>query len=347
MKTTLVSTATLWNSPRSNLAKMQAELAKSTQEMTTGRDADVGLRLGTRAGEAFSARQEITHLQGFVDGNASVLVRVNGANSGLEQIRTSSEQLLNSIISVPAGDRNAGVIRMQAEGALKALTDDLSRSVSGQYLFGGINSGARPLEPYSPTSPASTAIESAFVSAFGFGTSDPAVASISAADLKAFLDGPFSALFDDAAWAANWSSASDTPISSRISDNEIVDTSVSANAKPFRQLAMGLSMLSSLGIAQMSQEARATLVEAATKQLGYGTAGVGDAQASLGVSKQRLTSANERMEAQQTVVSAKLDTLEGVDPLDAKTKIDQLRTQIETSFALTAQIRSMSLLNYL
>lgn len=347
MKTTIISTANLWNAPRSNLSKMQAELAKSTREMATGRDADVGLRLGNRTGEAFSARQELAHLQGYVDGNANVLVRLNGANSGLDQIRNSTDKLLSSIISVPSGDRNADVIKMQADGALKALSDDLSRAVSGQYLFGGINSGTRPIEPHAPMSPAAIALEGAFVANFGFGTADPAVATITATDLKTFLDGPFNDLFDDASWGANWSNASDTPISSRISDNEVVDASVSANAKPFRQIAMGLSMLSSLGISQMSQEARGVLVDAATKNLGDGASGVGDLQATLGVSKQRLTDTNERMEAQQVVMTAKLDTLEGVDPLEAKTKIDQLTTQIQTSFALTAQIRGMSLLNFL
>ena len=68
-----------------------------------------------------------------------------------------------------------------------------------------------------PASPAKLAVAAAFQARFGFAQGDPAASSISAADMQDFLDNDFAALFDDPAWSTNWSTASDEPLSTRIS----------------------------------------------------------------------------------------------------------------------------------
>ena len=47
------------------------------------------------------------------------------------------------------------------------------------------------------------------------------------------------------------------------------------------------------------------------------------------------------------IIATHIGALEAVDPYEASTRVSTLMTQIETSYALTARIQRLSLLNYL
>lgn len=349
MKTSFISTTTLWNAPRAGLNKMQADLAKATKEMTSGRDTDVGLRLGFRAGEAFSLRQEMEHLDSIIDSNATVKVRLEASTAALARARMSSEKFAATLIASPVGDRNLPVVLLEAKSTLAGLVGDLNRAVNGQYIFGGINSGERPIveDGSMPPAAAKSAIDAAFSAFFGFPQSSPSVASINEAQMNAFLDGPYKALFDNGPWAATWSNASNQSITSQISTSEVIETSVSANESAVRQLAMGYSMILELGISNLGADVRETLLARAIKTIGEGGSAMSDLEAQIGMSQEKIEHANSRMDIQKDVFNEKLFGLEGVDPLEAKTRIDHLTTQIQTSFSLTAQLRNLSLINFI
>jgi flagellar hook-associated protein 3 FlgL len=67
----------------------------------------------------------------------------------------------------------------------------------------------------------------------------------------------------------------------------------------------------------------------------------------MGVSEGRVTKANEALQAQKDVVATYIGELEGVDPYEASVQMNTLLTQMEASYALTARIQQMTLLNYL
>jgi flagellar hook-associated protein 3 FlgL len=67
----------------------------------------------------------------------------------------------------------------------------------------------------------------------------------------------------------------------------------------------------------------------------------------LGTVQEKLEKADERMGLQKTILDEKIVNLEAVDPAEAKIRVDQLTTQIQTSYSLTAQLRQLSLINYL
>jgi flagellar hook-associated protein 3 FlgL len=49
---------------------------------------------------------------------------------------------------------------------------------------------------------------------------------------------------------------------------------------------------------------------------------------------------------QGDILETRIGALEGVDPMEAKVRIDTLTTQIEMSYALTVRFLEMSILNY-
>jgi flagellin-like hook-associated protein FlgL len=70
-------------------------------------------------------------------------------------------------------------------------------------------------------------------------------------------------------------------------------------------------------------------------------------QSKLGAVQEKVEEADERMSLQKDIFDAKIIHLEAVDPAEAKVRVDRLMTQIQTSYSLTAQLKSMSLINYL
>ncbi|WP_230533131.1 flagellar hook-associated family protein [Microvirga roseola] len=351
MKTTFISTATLWSSPRSTLDKLQGDLVKANKELVTGRETDVGLKLGYRTGEAISLRQERSELESIIDSNATVKVRLEASSAALARVRQAADDFMSSLIATPTVERNMAVVKSRASSNLNDLVANLNTAIRGQYIFGGINTSGKPVGDYAAPSAAKTAIDAAFAAfpapGFAAGQDDPAVATITPADMEAFLDGPFKALFEDPNWGLNWSSASNRNIESLISPSDKIASSANANEKAFRDLAMAYTMTFDLGIGNMNDDTREVVVNRVIGLLSGAVTAVSDIETNLGIAKEKLEEANTRMDLQKTIFEEKLVGLEGVDPAEAKVRVDQLMTQIQTSFSLTSQLRQLNLINFL
>ncbi len=161
-----------------------------------------------------------------------------------------------------------------------------------------------------------------------------------------FLDNEFGALFSDPAWGNTWSSASDQVISNRIDTSTTVSTSVSANESAMRKLAEAYTVVGYLGFDGLGSDAQKAILAKANTLVGSGNDGLVAIQASLGGVQNQVTQATDRLQTQQSIITTHIDSLEGIDPTEAKVKIDTLTTQIEMSYSLTAKLLQMSLLNY-
>ena len=146
--------------------------------------------------------------------------------------------------------------------------------------------------------------------------------------------------------APTWSSASDKVVTNRIDTGTTVATSVSANEPAMRKLAEAYTLVGYLGYGGLSDDARKAILDKANALAGAGNDGLVEIQGSLGTSQNQVTQATERLKTQQSILATHIDSLEGVDPAEAKVKIDTLTTQIEMSYSLTAKLLQMSLLNY-
>src|SRR3712207_2613650 len=115
MRTTFVSTLALWNSSKTSLDKLQTSLVKANKEMVTGRDADVGLKLGYKTGQTLSLRQERAELDTLTDSNASALLRIKSATGALNQLRTNADKFKDALISTPNTITSVTTIKQQAQ----------------------------------------------------------------------------------------------------------------------------------------------------------------------------------------------------------------------------------------
>lgn len=349
MRTSLISTVTLNSSPRTNLALMQKRLADANKEVATGRHADVGLTLGDRAGRTVSLRREMGSLSAMIISNGLAKARLDQTQSALAGLNALGETFQQAVISLPSTALSVDVLKRQAQDGLETLTSTLNATDGRSYLFAGINTSVRPMAAYGDAPKA--AVDAALVAKFGLSAAGPqddvsGLAAITPADMADFLDTEFSALFDSASWTSTWSTASDQPQRSRISPTETVDTSASANNGALRNLAKALTMIADIGIAHLSEETRAVVVARARDTVNGALSEMVSDRAILGVSQQRLDVANTRMQTTRDVVEQRISAFETVDPVAAKVEIDQLSTQIEMSYSLTANILRLSIMNY-
>ena len=351
MRTSYISTATLLNTPRANMARIQADLDKANSESARGRYADVGLELGYRTGLSLDLRQAVKDLQAQKERNSLTSIRLDSTYQALGRMRTDGEAFLALTVPGKLTDTSASVVAQTAATKLTTLIGEMNAATSGQYLFGGINTAQRPIADYegTPQSPAKTAFLNAFQAEFGFPRGQqPESGNITAAQMQHFLsdNGPYAALFADPRWGATWSSASDVNIRSEIARNEVVPTSVSANAQSLRQLAMVYTLGSDIGLAGLSPAAQSVVYDKMRTLANSATLGVKDVQADLGVVQSRLATVETAQAAQENILTNGFGSLENVDLEEVATRSQNLEALLKVSYSLTSRVSRLSLMDY-
>ncbi|MFD1695829.1 flagellar hook-associated family protein [Roseibium aestuarii] len=348
MKTTFVSTLSLADTARSQMMRQTALVDRLQVELSSGRKADVGLDLGSRTGEAVTLRAEFSFLNAISDTNALTASRLDVSQAALGDMLANAQDFLATLIAVRDSDGSAALARSEAIGGLDLLTSRLNTQLNGSYLFAGLNSDVAPVADYSdPAQPNKIAADAAFLGAFGFDQTNAGVSGISAAAMQTYLDGPFAALFADPAWGTTWSSATDETTVSRISTSETLNSSVSANEDPFRELAQVYTMMSDLGNTALNKETQKVVVDKAIALLGSAIAGVVSEMGSLGTAQERVTLASERLSIQTDILNERINALELVNLEETSVRLNTALTQLETTYAISARIQQLSILNYI
>ena len=344
-----VSTQTLANSLVAPVMQAQSQLASAMTEMSTGQYANLGLQLGDQSGYELSLKEQVGELQTLTSGNSLVSTSLSTAQSALQAIQSSAQTTLNDLAAWTPGADSGASLQNMGQSALQSLIASTNATSGDQYVFGGINSAVAPMADYysTPASAAKTAIDDAFQTAFGVLPSDPAAADISASAMQSFLSGPFAALFTGAAWSANWSSASSTNTSAVIAPGQTVTTSTDANQPGFQALAQGYAMLSEFGGSELSSDAQQAVATAASSLVSQGVNSMINAQAELGSTQSAVTSANNSMSSQLTILQVQIGNLDNANPTTTAARISSLTNQIQMAYELTARLQQLNLAQYL
>jgi flagellar hook-associated protein 3 FlgL len=346
--TSFISTQSISSSMRQSVLQMQSELAASQTEVATGTYADIGLSLGATTGESVSLQAETSMLQTLTNTNQTVATRLSATQSTLSNVQTSAQNLLNSLLEGSGSNSSASTIQASGQNDLQGLITSLNSSLNGDYTFAGTNTGTQPITDYYATGAANkTAVDNAFQAVFGMSQTSSGVSTISGANMQNFLDTQFAPLFQGTNWSTNWSSASGQTLSNQISQSQTASTSVSANNPAFQQLAQAYTMVADLGTQNLSSSAYQAVSSTAQSLLTLAISNLTDLQANVGMVQSDVTNANNQMSVQSNILSTQISNLESVNTYEVSTRITDLQTQIETSYALTSQLAQLSLVKFL
>lgn len=350
MKTSFVSSYATQNSMRLVVGRAQQEIQKLQTEVVTGRFEDVGVELGGKTSNAIMLHRDFEQFTTIKDVNALVENRLSAAQAGLGQNSESAQSMLEALILSRDANNDTlrGVAVAQVKHSLESFTDIANMTSNGEYLFAGINTDVKPVVDYFEAgNTAKTAFDTAFSTHFGFTQTSTSVSSITATQMESFLDTVVEPMFMGADWNTNWSSASDTNMTSRIAREELIQTSVNANEDGFRQFAFAATISYEMLNIGLSSEAQSALTEKAIAFAGQAITGTDDERTILGISESRVEKANERLQVQADLTKIYVSKMEEVDVYEASTRVNALMTQVETSYALTSRIQGLSLIDYL
>ncbi|MFE0019050.1 flagellar hook-associated family protein [Mesorhizobium sp. NPDC059054] len=345
MKTTSVSSSAMSNAMRYSQSRMQVELVKREKELNTLRVADLGLALGARTSQSVTFARDLERLNTIVDSNKLISSRLSTTQDALGKLGDAAQKLLTAVSTAVGGDPGSNVTRDAGKAALQSMTSILNSSLNGEYLFSGTNTDVKPINDYTASSAAKAAFDAAFNASFPNPPTDPA--DITATQINDFITNVVTPQFMGPDWKTNWSNATDQQIVSRISLNETTETSVSANTDGVKKLAMAATVVNELFSRNLNADAKKAVAQQAITLTGEALGSIAQTQSQAGIIEQRVTDASDRMNAQIKLFEKHVIDLEGVDEYEAANRVNDLMSHIQTSFALTARIQQLSLINFL
>ncbi len=347
---TYISSTALTNAPRQAVTQAQSKLADLQKELSSGTYADVGLQIGSNAGQFVSLTTERNNLQSITDDNALTSTRLSATQTALTTLQTQASSFLATLTqATSAGNATAGV-QNTATGDLNSLIATLNTAVGNQHIFAGVNTAVAPMTTYTTGSASKTAVNTAFQTAFGFSQTSSSASSVSGSALQSFLTGQFAPLFSGTNYTTDWSSASSQAITSRIAPEQTVTTSVSANDPAFQKLAQAYTMVSEFGGSPLSADANQAAMTTAVNLVGSAITDLINVQAGIGVAQSAVSSSNDSMSAQIDLLTSQagnLSQLSDTDSYDISNQVTTLQTQIQASYEVTAKLQQMSLASYL
>ncbi len=348
MKTSLISSLSVTNALRLTMSQAQRDLMRASQESLTGKHYDLGIALAEKTAQSVNMNREFDRLKAISTANSLVTTRMSSSQEALESMVGSGQEILNTILAFGDNvDKNSiETSRTAIRSQLTLFTDMANMSINGEYLFSGINTDVQPmadvLDPASPARMAFDTAVSSFLSANGLTDKS----QMSAAQMQTLL-GNLETMFTGPDWTASFSKASDTNMTSRISKNEVVQTSVNTNADGMRYMVLGALVALEFMDTSMSSDVRAVVKSATQEHIAAGIADLTAQRGKLGLSEERVKKANDSIEAQQKIISDFLGALEGIDVPEAATRVKNLEALVEASYTLTARIQQLSLVNFL
>ena len=357
-----ISTLSFNNSSRVSLSRLQTSLADASQELNSGRHADVGRTLGRLTGSSVSARAQQTTFKEMQTSNSIVTTRLENIDASLATVYEGAESLANNLIGAGLSTDYATLVS-QANSGLQQMTAALNAS-SGQYLFGGDNTDVAPMITDQVLVDKRNADARASIDAFvaAATTAPGADGSVSTEEMTLFLGAgfpdptdptithKFSDLFSDAAWNADWSTASAGKIESSISKSEKISASATIGDPAdtsVRNIASAYTMLSIFDLGALGESARTVVTQTAAKQLKSSMDSITAARADVGTKLKRIESADAELLRQQDIMEKTVSTLEEVDITEVSLRVNALKTQLEAAYTVTGKIQALSILNYI
>ena len=367
MKTSFISTLSIQTTMRNAISGVQREMVKANQEAVTQKHADLGVALGANTSRALDLSRDITRIESLYNTAALATQRLESAELALSKMNELGLDIQGAILTLgnSTDATSLATARTTMQSALDAFTNFANTSVQGEYIFAGINTDVKPMEDYfAAGSPA----KAAFDTELNHYMTTNGIASLSVmteTEMNTFLD-DLGKKFDGTAtltspphplalagqdfWTTFFSDASDENMKSRISQSEVVESSTNANKAGMRKFAFASIVSLELLQPNMDDKARQAVgarTRSVISEAMNGVDSINQQRTTIGIYTERVSKAEERLQAQKDILTKGLIGLENVDPEEAATRLNALKTLLETAYTVTAKIQQLSLANFL
>ena len=317
-----------------NQVRLRGEMDELAIEVATGFVRDPARHLGGDVTSLMEIDRSLAKLETYRINVAEADFLTIAMQGTLDEVQSRSEDLSSTLIAadLTPGSTLLKVMSNDAENALGQIVNGLNRSIGGRFLFSGVATD-RPALP-----DAQTFLDEALNALSGV---------TSLADMETALDGFFAPGGSFETIIYEGSNTGLSPL--QLSETESVAVDIRASDDTFRQLFKpliiaalatdpALALDGNVQVEALGQAGRALLGAQST---------MADLRAGLGALEARIEETSVRNATERTATSlARLD-LVGADQYETATRYENIRSQLESLYAITARTQRMSFAEYM
>ncbi|MCG7361927.1 flagellar hook protein [Roseomonas sp. ACRSG] len=344
-----VSSAGIAIGRQANLQSLQAQLARATAEMSSGRKSDPAREMGVGASLLYRLHDDIQ--QGGAIKNSTSL-----AGERMKTMQTAMTSVGKIFEDVSAQILQADALKQQSYGTLAADTPDLLASISdllntdfqGQKVFGGTDSGSRPLQDIAKLPAQVQSMLDAAVAANGDAPLDATGVAGLMQDIEDIFAGPGSAFYS-LYYGSSSTTGDGKPNMVRIGEGQTLAYDARADNAAFRDAFKALAMTSLLGNGggKLGDDAKVALADRAGELMRGAQSGLTTLAGTLGTKQARLERVAEIQSRAVDAAAAQINDLEQADYYTLSDQISTMQIQLQATYSITAQLSKLSLVNYL
>lgn len=317
--------------------KLKNSLNTLSQEISTGRVADVGQRLGGNTRALSGIESRIRMLSEFGNTSAEALTAAGTMQHTLGMLQEASDRMAASLLA-NSGSGLDSVMTSQSIEAGSTFEEAVSRlnvSVAGVHLFGGVHTDTAPLIS------GKQILNELAVQAAGKPT---------ATEVRQVIEDWFDAPaggggFIDFAYQGSMDRSRDI----RVSAHEVIALDIDATSPAIRDTLKALAMaaLPAEGILSNLQAEKRALLDASFTDLMVAGESVLNERGRLGSLENRTNRAQVENSAEIASLEIARNTMVSADPFETATALTQVQTQMELLYTITARLSNLSLVDYL
>jgi flagellar hook-associated protein 3 FlgL len=319
---------------RTNQVRLREEMDQLAVEVATGFVKDPAQHLKGDLTGLLAVDRALSQLDTYRVNTTEATFLSGSMQTALDEIQGRSELLSQSLIAAELTPNAALLNTMSddAENALSQVMNGLNRSVAGRFLFSGVatdreavqgsedllNDVRIALAGQTDMTGIQTALDTFFGAGGGFETTTYEGSNTGLAALK-------------------------------LSETESANLDIRATDPVFREVLkpMVMAALATDGTLALSQNVQIEMLTTAGKDLLAAQQDVVEVRAGLGALEARVEETRARNSAEYTATSiARLD-LVGTDQYHTASRYENIRSQLESLYAITARSQRLSLAEYL
>jgi len=326
-----VGDASLTNILARQGAELRGQVQRASQEVATGRHSDIGAALRGDFSPLLAIDASLGRLSAYKSNTTDAAFQTAAQQSAISGL----SDLASGISTTLLGARNSTPVQIatlaaDAKGRLASAIGLLNTQAAGRAVFSGVATDTVPLGPVEDML---AALQTAAAGATTAGQVTAAVTTWFADPLG------FGAFYQGGA-----------PLSpGPIAPEETADLSTTAMDPALRDTLAGFAMAALLDRGVLAGDAaeRGRLTQQAGQQLLTTEDARTTLAARIGTVEAQIEAARTRNAAEETSLGILRSGIGSVDPYEAGTRLEAIRTQLESLYLVTARVSRLSLAEYL
>ncbi|NSX56696.1 flagellin [Parasulfitobacter algicola] len=316
-------------------SQIKSDLNRLAQELTSGKQTDIAKAVGGDFRPLAGIETSLTSLDAYKLITTEAQQYTATMQQSLEVVQTLSEDMSSTLLTSTDFTTQSSVraAAREAEGKFESVVSAINISSSAGAIFAGAET-------------AGTALADADTILSDIRTAIAGETTI--AGIKTAIDDWFDTTgggFETNAYLGSATARSDF----KVNKAETVGIDVKADASEIRSVLKGLALaaLADDGIPLDQPDNNSDLLDLSRSELLSATSGLVGLRAEIGSAEERIETAAVRNQAETASLQLARNNLIAADPYDTATEIQNLQTQLETLYAVTARLSQLSLVDYL